>query len=75
VGIGTNTPDEKLTVKGKIHAEEIKVDLNVPGPDFVFEKSSPLISLNAVRRYIAINKHLPDIPSAKTMEKEGGKFK
>ena len=37
VGIGTSNPDEKLTVKGKIHAEEVKVDLNVP-PDYVFEK-------------------------------------
>jgi len=30
VGIGTASPDEKLTVKGTIHSEEVKVDLSVP---------------------------------------------
>jgi len=28
VGIGTIDPDSKLTVKGKVHAEEVKIDLN-----------------------------------------------
>ena len=28
IGIGTNTPDELLTVKGKIHTQEVMVDLN-----------------------------------------------
>jgi hypothetical protein len=37
VGIGSISPDSKLTVKGKIHAEEVKVDLAVPA-DYVFEK-------------------------------------
>ncbi len=37
VGIGSVNPDESLSVKGKIHAEEVKVDLNVPA-DYVFEK-------------------------------------
>jgi hypothetical protein len=71
VGIGTTIPDEKLTVKGKIHAEEIKVDLNVPGPDYVFEKDYDLKSLPQIEKYISENKHLPEIPSAKTMEKDG----
>ncbi|KAB5482608.1 hypothetical protein FOT42_017915, partial [Flagellimonas hadalis] len=38
VGIGTKSPDSKLTVKGNIHAEEVKVDLSVPGPDYVFKE-------------------------------------
>jgi hypothetical protein len=71
VGIGTTQPDAKLTVKGKIHAEEVKVDLSVPGPDYVFEKTYDLKPLTEVELFIAINKHLPEIPSAKTMEKEG----
>lgn len=37
VGIGTTSPDQKLSVKGKIHAEEIIVDLSVPA-DYVFQK-------------------------------------
>jgi hypothetical protein len=71
VGIGTTQPDAKLTVKGKIHAEEVKVDLSVPGPDYVFEKNYDLKPLEEVESYINANKHLPEIPSAKTMEKEG----
>ncbi|MFC5282638.1 hypothetical protein [Pedobacter alpinus] len=71
VGIGTTTPDEKLTVKGKIHAEEVRVDLTVPGPDYVFEKDYPLPSLIETQKYIQENKHLPEVPSAKEMETKG----
>ena len=71
VGIGTSQPDAQLTVKGKIHAEEIKVDLNVPGPDYVFEKDYQLKSLEEVEKFVSVNKHLPEIPAASVMEKEG----
>jgi hypothetical protein len=71
VGIGTTTPDSKLTVKGHIHAEEVRVDLNVPGPDYVFEENYNLPSLTEVESYIKANKHLPEIPSAKEMEEKG----
>ena len=59
VGIGTTTPDEKLTVKGKIHAEEVRVDLSVPGPDYVFEENYQLKSLPEIQAFIKENKHLP----------------
>jgi len=71
VGIGTTNPGSKLTVKGKIHAEEIKVDLSIPAPDYVFEEDYKLRTLAETEAYIKANKHLPDIPSAKVMEKEG----
>ncbi|MBB6273361.1 hypothetical protein HDF26_003821 [Pedobacter cryoconitis] len=71
VGIGTMQPDAKLSVKGKIHAEEIKVDLNIPGPDYVFDDQYRLLSLKETADFIKLNKHLPDVPSAKQMEKEG----
>ncbi len=71
VGIGTRNPDEKLTVKGKIHAEEIIVDLNVPGPDYVFEAEYELASLAEIEAFIKANKHLPEVPSAARMEEEG----
>lgn len=71
VGIGTATPDTKLTVKGTVHATEVKVDLNVPGPDYVFEASYDLKSLTEVEAYIKKNKHLPEVPSAREMEKNG----
>jgi hypothetical protein len=72
VGIGTNTPDEKLTVKGKIHAQEIKVDLlGVLVPDYVFASDYKLKTLQEVETYINKNSHLPEIPSAKEFEKNG----
>ncbi len=71
VGIGTTTPDAKLTVKGTIHAEEVKVDLNVPGPDYVFEADYPLQTLEETRAYIEKNKHLPGIPSSAEMQQNG----
>lgn len=71
VGIGTTSPDEKLTVKGTIHAEEVKVDLSVPGPDYVFEADYNLRSLEETEAYIKVNKRLPETPSAKEMEANG----
>jgi hypothetical protein len=69
VGIGTTNPTNKLDVNGTIRAKEIKVESN--WSDFVFEDSYNLPSLNHVASYIKENKHLPDIPSAKEVEKEG----
>ncbi|SFC36080.1 hypothetical protein SAMN04487891_109171 [Flagellimonas taeanensis] len=71
VGIGTTNPDAQLTVKGKIHAEEVKVDLSVPGPDYVFKEGYDLKSLEEVKNYIKEHGHLPNIPSAKEMEANG----
>ncbi len=71
VGIGTTNPDSKLTVKGKIHAEEVKVDLSVPGPDYVFKEDYDLRTLEETQNYIKEHGHLPNIPSAKEMEKNG----
>ncbi len=71
VGIGTKTPDAKLTVKGKIHAEEVKIDLSVPAPDYVFKKEYDLLTIDEVQQHIEQKGHLPNIPSAKVMETEG----
>ncbi|AXT59062.1 hypothetical protein D1816_01410 [Aquimarina sp. AD10] len=71
VGIGTTAPDSKLTVKGKIHAEEIKVDLSVPAPDYVFKKDYDLLTIAQVQQHIKEKGHLPNIPSAKVLETEG----
>ena len=58
-------------MNGTIHAKEVKVDLSVPGPDYVFEEDYPLASLDEINDYITKNKHLPEVPSAKEMEAEG----
>ena len=71
VGIGTSNPDAKLTVNGDIHAEEVRVDLNMPGPDYVFEEDYDLPTLESLQNYIRENKHLPEVPSAGEMEANG----
>ena len=71
VGIGTTSPTQKLTVNGTIYGKEVKVDLNVPGPDYVFEKDYKLPSLEEIKSYVDQHKHLPEVPSAKEMEQNG----
>jgi len=71
VGIGTTTPDQRLTVKGKIHAEEVIVDLNVPVADYVFKPNYKLMPLPEVEQFVKTNSHLPEIPSAGEITKNG----
>ena len=72
VGIGTYTPDEKLTVNGTMHAKEVKVDLNGSvAPDYVFKEDYDLRSLESLKAIIQEKGHLPNIPSAKEMEADG----
>ena len=70
VGIGTTTPDSKLTVAGNIHAQEVKVTINA-GADFVFENDYNLPSLESIEKYVKENKHLPEIASEKEMQANG----
>lgn len=82
LGIGTNDPQYKLDVIGKssftdnmkvdakIEAKEVKVTLT-PTADFVFETDYNLPKLEDVEKHIKEKKHLPEIVSAKVMEKEG----
>lgn len=71
VGIGTQSPTEKLTVNGTVYAKEIKVDLSVPGPDYVFANDYDLMSLEEVKSYIEQHNHLPGVPAASEMEQDG----
>jgi hypothetical protein len=49
VGIGTTTPDSRLTVAGNIHAREVKVTLNAGVvPDYVFANDYKLKPLQEV---------------------------
>lgn len=70
VGIGTNTPQSKLAVNGDIFSKKIKVT-QTGWPDYVFEKNFRLPSLAEVEQFIRKNKHLPDVPSAAEVEKNG----
>jgi hypothetical protein len=72
VGIGTTDPKGyKLAVAGKAIAEEVTVKLQANWPDYVFEPTYHLSPLDSIKTYIDKNKHLPEVPSAKEMEKNG----
>lgn len=70
VGIGTDAPKEKLSVNGNIRAHQIKVE-TANWPDYVFEEDYDLPSLNTTAEFIKANKHLPGVPTAKEVEKDG----
>ncbi|MBL7727718.1 MAG: hypothetical protein JNM68_08535, partial [Dinghuibacter sp.] len=61
----------QLSVDGKIIAEEVKVQLSTAWPDYVFADNYKLRPLEEVEQHIKANKHLPNIPSAAVVEKEG----
>ena len=70
VGIGTAAPTEKLSVKGKIRAHEIKVEI-ANWPDYVFTKDYQLPSLQQTESHIKKEGHLPGIPSAAEVKTSG----
>lgn len=70
LGIGTNKPAEKLSVKGNIRAQEIKIE-TTNWPDYVFKPEYKLTSLAQTELFIQENGHLPEVPSAKQIEEEG----
>lgn len=71
VGIGLTAPNEKLTVNDKIRAKEIKVETGGVWADYVFEPTYNLMSLKETEAFIKKHKHLPNIPSAQEVEKNG----
>jgi len=76
VAIGTaNVPTGyALAVDGNIIGEEVRVELSASWPDYVFEKGYNLPSLSQVRKFIGAKGHLPNVPSARTVEQQGVKL-
>ncbi|WP_443938778.1 hypothetical protein [Pedobacter sp. MW01-1-1] len=60
----------KITNEGVLRAKQIKVETS-GWPDFVFDPSYQLRSLNELSKYIQEHKHLPETPSAAEIEKDG----
>jgi len=73
VGIGVTNPDEMLSVDGTVHSKEVKVSLSGL-PDYVFDKEYHLPALYEVKAYVDKNHHLPDVPSAAEVDKNGLKL-
>jgi hypothetical protein len=73
VGIGTTAAIPagiKLAVNGKVNCKEVEVTL-AGWSDFVFNSDYKLRSLYDVENFIAVNKHLPDVPSEREVLENG----
>ncbi|MET0466231.1 MAG: hypothetical protein ABW007_23935 [Chitinophagaceae bacterium] len=73
VGIGTSTipTGYKLAIAGNVIAEKVKVQLQSQWADYVFDEEYKLMPLPALEKFIRQNKHLPEIPTAAEVEKDG----
>ncbi len=69
VGIGLDTPQNKLEVDGVVRAKEIIVESN--WADFVFEENYELMPLEEVEDFILTEKRLPGVRSATEIQAEG----
>lgn len=70
IGNTTAPADYKLAVDGTIGARKLKVTQET-WADYVFDSAYLLQPLQQLEQYILNNKHLPEIPSAATVKKEG----
>jgi len=73
VTIGTMTPANgyKLSVAGKMIAEEVRCQLQTAWPDYVFNPEYNLTPLSGLAKAIKANGHLPGIPTASEIDGAG----
>jgi trimeric autotransporter adhesin len=69
---GKGFEGQALIVKGKMLSEEVNVKLqDSDWPDYVFQPNYKRMTLGEVEKFISINGHLPNVPSATEMAKTG----
>lgn len=76
VGVGVPSSADlatgySLSVKGKIIAEELRVQAFASWPDYVFGDQYVLMPIDELQKSIRLYKHLPNIPSASEVEEDG----
>ena len=73
VSIGTTDVANgyRVSIAGKVICEEVRVQLRTAWPDYVFANNYRLMNLKELERFILTNRHLPNIPAATQVEKEG----
>lgn len=70
VTIATEHP-YNLWVTGGIVGEDLFIVNRNNWADYVFEENYPLMDLPALKSFIAEHKHLPNVPTQTTVQKEG----
>ncbi len=61
----------KLIVEGDVLTERVKIVHHGDWPDYVFDEYYPLRTIEELAQFIEENKHLPGVPSASEISKEG----
>jgi hypothetical protein len=61
----------ELSVDGEIMCENLTMQSSGSWPDYVFESNYRLLSIAELEKSIKKNKHLPNVPSAATIKKDG----
>jgi len=70
IGIGISNPSTALAVAGTVSSKKVKVT-QTGWPDFVFGDGYKLPDLEKLENYLLQHKHLPGIPTAGEIEKDG----
>ena len=68
--VGWHDNESDIYVRGEVHAKKFRATYT-PWPDYVFDPLYKLPQLDEVENFIHTHRHLPGIPSAQTVEKEG----
>jgi hypothetical protein len=71
IGLVNAPANYRLSVDGRVIAEEVRVELSGNWGDYVFNPEYHLQPLNEVKSYVQSNRHLPGIPSATEVEEKG----
>lgn len=74
VCIGSTQPNDVnalLTVNGQINAKKVVVTLSGTWADYVFDDGYRLRPLDEVKSFVAEHRHLPDLPAAAAVERDG----
>ncbi len=70
MNLGNPTHSIDMNINGKIQATEVEVMLDV-WQDKVFDENYPLMDLASLEKYIELNHHLPEVPSATEVVADG----
>jgi len=74
IGTGILPSGYRLSIDGKVAAEEILVQLSGLWPDYVFSNDYQLMDLNKLKIYVEENDRLPGVPSATEIADDGIKL-
>jgi hypothetical protein len=70
--VTTTTTTYLLAVNGKIGTKDVQIETTSDAwPDYVFESDYKLMAVNEIAKYIREHKHLPGIPSAQEVARNG----